>query len=137
MAFDQQIADAVCERLAAGESLRKACEAEGLTAQTMLRWIEADTALAEQYAQARARGYALLADELVAIADDGLNDTYQTENGEAVNHDVIARSRLRVDTRKWMLAKMLPKLYGDKLEHTGPNGGPMQAKITVEYIAPK
>ena len=41
--------------------------------------------------------------------------------------DVIARNRLRIDTRKWILSKMLPKVYGDKLiqEVTGANGGPI------------
>jgi hypothetical protein len=42
--------------------------------------------------------------------------------------DVIARNRLRVDTRKWMLAKMLPKVYGEKItqEVTGKDGGAIQ-----------
>jgi hypothetical protein len=44
-----------------------------------------------------------------------------------LNNDVIAHKRVQIDTRKWMLSKMLPKIYGDKLtqEHTGANGGPI------------
>ena len=120
MAYNQQIADAVCERLAAGESLRKACDAEGAKAPTILLWANEYEAFAEQYAQARARGYLLLADELVEIADDSKNDSYTDENGNVrVDQEVVARSRLRLDTRKWMLSKMLPKVYGDKLELAG------------------
>ena len=48
-------------------------------------------------------GYKLLADELVEISDEGSGDAQ--------------RDRLRVDTRKWMLAKMLPKVYGERIEH--------------------
>jgi len=45
----------------------------------------------------------------------------------------IARDRLRIDTRKWLMAKLAPRKYGDRLvavgdrlvaEHVGPNGGP-------------
>jgi hypothetical protein len=45
-----------------------------------------------------------MADELVDIADDGGDEGVQ-------------RSRLRIDTRKWVLSKMKPKRYGDKVEH--------------------
>lgn len=54
----------------------------------------------------------------------------QTANGAIamVDGDHIQRSRLRVDTRKWLLSKVLPKVYGDKstTTHTGPDGGPVQ-----------
>ncbi len=57
------------------------------------------------------------ADEIVDISDDGRNDTYIDDNGnERTDNERVARSRLRVDTRKWMLSKMLPKVYGDKLD---------------------
>jgi hypothetical protein len=53
------------------------------------------------------------------LRDDGTNDTYTDEDGNTrTDHDVIARSRLRVDTRKWLLSKALPKIYGDKVEAT-------------------
>lgn len=52
------------------------------------------------------------------ISDDGSNDTYiDPDTGqERTNHEIVARSRLRTDTRKWMLSKVLPKVYGDKLD---------------------
>ena len=87
----------------------------------------ASSDLAEQYAHARQMAYELLADEIVAIADEN----YTTdEHGvkERLSSEAIQRNRLRVDTRKWMLQKMLPKIYGEKLqtEHTGKGGGPIQ-----------
>ena len=75
-----------------------------------------------QYARAREEQAETYADEIVAIADDGRNDTYIDENGnERVNQDVVARSRLRVEARKWVASKLKPKKYGDRLqnEHTG------------------
>jgi hypothetical protein len=53
----------------------------------------------------------------MAVSDDGSNDTYTDENGATrTEQDVIARSRLRVDARKWAMSKMAPKKYGDKLD---------------------
>lgn len=75
----------------------------------------------------------LLADELFSIADDGKNDTQKDEESGAIftNHDVINRSRLRVDTRKWYLSKVLPKIYGDKLDMNlaGKDGGPLVFQV--------
>jgi hypothetical protein len=73
-------------------------------------------------------GYLKLADELLEIADDGTNDWMKRfgKDGEdlgwALNGEHIARSRLRVDTRKWLLSKCLPKVFGDRIatEHSGP-----------------
>ena len=60
-----------------------------------------------------------MVDELLEIADDCTND-YMERNGKLVfDGEHISRSRLRVDTRKWLLSKALPKLYGDKLTHDG------------------
>ncbi len=137
MAFNQDIADKVLEKLSEGLSLRKSCEAVGsVTPRTILDWTEAEPDFGTQYTRTRARAYEMLADEIVQIADDGANDTYETENGNAVNQDVIARSRLRVDTRKWMLSKMLPKVYGEKTEttHKGSIGVTVAASPTDEAL---
>ena len=123
MAFNQEMAQGVLEKLSEGMSLRKACEAvEGAKPRTILDWTESNGEFGAQYAHVRARAYEMLADELVTIADESTNDTFIDENGnERTNAEVVARSRLRVDTRKWMLSKMLPKVYGDKLDlsHSG------------------
>lgn len=115
-------ASIVIAELESGKSLRKAAEAAGCGAATVLDWVDADKAFAEQYAQARARGYQLLADEIIEISDDASRDYIETEHGPKLDAEAVARSRLRVDSRKWMLAKMLPKVYGDKVEHEVKGG---------------
>jgi hypothetical protein len=120
--YTQEKADAICAHLAGGLSLRKACGAEGgPDPSTILRWTEENQEFAQQYACARARGYQLLADEIIEISDDSSGDLIETDAGPRVDAERVARSKLRVDSRKWMLSKMLPKLYGDKLDlnHAG------------------
>ena len=117
MAFSQEIADRICARLAEGESLRSVCRTPGMPVpSTVLDWTLAHPEFGEQYARARQIGYQLLADELIEIADDSSGDVVETEDGPRQNSEFTARSRLRLDTRKWMLSKMLPKVYGDKLD---------------------
>jgi hypothetical protein len=100
--YDQEAADRVCALLSEGKSLRYAAGEVGLTHTTILGWVDAQPAFSDQYTRARQVGYQLLSDELLEIADD------KTEAD-------TNRARLQVDTRKWMLSKMLPKTYGDKL----------------------
>jgi hypothetical protein len=133
MAFSQEIADSICAELAAGKSLRAVCREPGMPSpQSVLRWIDADPIFAEQYTRARTAGYHLLADEIIEISDDECTMVRRDKHGpkdaegdgmtEVVfDATAVARNRLRVDSRKWMLSKMLPKIYGDKLDlnHSG------------------
>lgn len=128
--YTQSVADEICTRIAEGESLRKICLNNHIPElRTVMRWLAHDDReeFRRQYARARELQADRLAEEILQIADDGQNDTYQTDDGEAVNHDVIARSRLRVDARKWLAAKMAPKKYGERVQQeiSGPEGGPI------------
>lgn len=112
----------------------------GLARQTVYGWvIDNHDGFGDNYARARhvmALGWA---DELMHIADDRSKDFVVNEEGKMVpDYDTIARSRLRIDTRKWILAKMLPKVYGDKImtEITGKDGGPVEMQATkIDVLA--
>ena len=87
----------------------------------MLRWALQDKGgFRDQYARAREMQLETHADEIVDIADDGSND-YMTkvakDGGEYqhFNKENVLRSQLRVETRKWVLAKLAPK-YRDRIE---------------------
>lgn len=118
-------ADLVLQRLAEGLSLRKAAEAADTSAQSVLRWKAADEAFAEQYARARETGYLLRADEIYDIANTpmiGEVRTVKPDGSEEIKYaDMIEHRRFMVDARKWELSKMLPKVFGDKVEvsHVG------------------
>jgi hypothetical protein len=77
------------------------------------------------------------ADEICEIADDGRNDwmTVTRRNGNEVaveNREVVNRSRLRVDTRKWLMSKLHPEQYGEHVElHGHVDTGPRVIRINV------
>jgi uncharacterized protein (DUF2147 family) len=57
-------------------------------------------------------------DELLEISDDSSQDTLVTKLGPMENKEWVNRSKLRVDTRKWYLSKVLPKKFGEKFDVT-------------------
>jgi len=125
----QKVMDTVCSLLADGLSLRTICkENKDLPSRyAILRELANNEQFRNQYARAREEQADALFEETLEIADYGVNDTYVDDNGNRViNHDVIQRSRLRVDTRKWAAGKLAPKKYGDKLQLTGANDGPIK-----------
>jgi hypothetical protein len=139
--YSQELIAAICLRIAEGESLRNICKSDDMpSAAIVFAWLadEEKKEFLEQYTRAREAQADKYAEEIIEIADDGVNDTYVTENGLATNHDVIARSRLRVDARKWYASKLAPKKYGDKItqEHVGKDGGAIEAKVDLT-IAPQ
>lgn len=117
--FSQDLADRICEMLAKGWTLRQVCrEPDMPSPSNVIAWANEDRGpgFAEQYARARELGYQIMAEELVDIADNGTNDWMEREGEAAIDHEHVTRSRLRLDTRKWLLSKALPKIYGEKIQ---------------------
>lgn len=121
--FTQDKANAICDRLAMGESLRSICRSDDMPAKiVVLRWLRDRPEFRTQYEQARDDQADSLFDEVIDIAEDGTNDWMQRQNfdgaevGWHLNGEAVARSRLRIDARKWMAGKLRPKKYGDKFE---------------------
>lgn len=129
--FTPEIADEICERLMGGESLRAICEPDRMpNRSTVFRWLgQAElkdpepcyVEFSTQYARAREEQADAIFDECLQIADEGTNDYMASQDDEGgvaykLNGEHIQRSKLRIDTRKWMAGKLRPKRYGDKLE---------------------
>lgn len=120
--FTQDAADSICDLIAEGASLRAVCRLpDQPSASAVFKWLSEQPAFAEQYARACEARAETMFEEMLDIADESAFDTVIGENGDRANAEWISRSKLRVDTRKWMLSKMQPKKYGDKItqEHTG------------------
>jgi hypothetical protein len=123
--YTQELADEICRRLAEGESLFRICKDEHMPAKsTVLQWALNDTqGFYARYAHAREIQLGVREDEIIDISDDGTNDFMEREqkNGEKkiiFSRDQVERSKLRVETRKWLLTKLRPDKYGEKIEQT-------------------
>lgn len=118
--FDQDLADRICSQLADGDSMRTVCKAEDMPCKaTLFNWIRTNEHFLDQYTRAKQESADALTDEMLDIADDASNDWMlnndKDNEGYKVNGDHIQRSRLRIETRKWLASKLKPKKYGDKI----------------------
>jgi hypothetical protein len=95
-----------------GLSLRKACIQTGLDPARFLRAVDADPDLSKQYERARAALIDKMADEILELADAPVP---VLDNGSTDNA-LVRQRQLQVDTRKWFLSKLAPKVYGDRLD---------------------
>lgn len=88
---------------------------------TISRWMQ-DADFRERYARACDVRADALFEEMLEIADDGSNDWMERRNSDGTmigwqeNGEALRRSALRIDARKWMLGKMKPKVYGDRMQ---------------------
>lgn len=129
---------AICEGLMAGKGLREILAADGMPSMsTVFRWLAEDEEFRQLYAVAREVQATILADEILEISDDGRNDWMKRTIGEieidVPDHEHIQRSKLRVDSRKWLASKLAPKKYGDavQLKHADADG----EKLTLDPVA--
>jgi hypothetical protein len=116
--FSEEIAEVILAGLRDGKSLRSICVGDDMPDESAVRmWAEVSP-FAERYEHARKIGYLRMADEMIEIAD--------TEPD-------AAKARNRIDVRKFMLAKMMPKVFGDRIE-LDHKGGIIQLMVDAEDL---
>jgi hypothetical protein len=117
LAMDADTFDAIIEAVSAGVAVRNALAERQVSGRQFYGHLNADNKAAERYARAKADSLEAMADEMLGIADEVSGDTYESDDGRVqIAPDVVQRARLRIDTRKWLLSKLAPKKYGDKLD---------------------
>lgn len=116
------IARQIFNEMRQGLSAYKACLKVGVPQGTFNGWLNEDAELAEDYARAREELHEFIAAEIIAIADAPVpsNDKGGFDPG------AIQKQRLQVDARKWLLSKLAPKKWGDKIEVSGDSENPLK-----------
>lgn len=95
----------VCRAISKGDSVQEACREAGIRAARLHEWTREDSVLAGMYARAREQQAHSLAERAIAVSR------------EAFGRDTagVQAARLEVDTLKWYVSKIAPKLYGERL----------------------
>lgn len=121
--YTQDLADRICAQLADGDSMRTVCKDDGMPCKTtVFMWLRTNEEFLNQYTRAKQESADALTDEMLDIADDASNDWMERRDkddqsiGWQLNGDHVQRSRLRIETRKWLASKLKPKKYGDKIQ---------------------
>jgi hypothetical protein len=102
--YTREIGDRICGIIATTSfSLSKiAVDNDFPNPSTIRRWIAKLPEFRDNYARAKLAQANILAEECLEIADNSVNENYNVD-------------RLRIDTRKWLASKLLPKQYGDRV----------------------
>lgn len=134
--YSLEIARTICEHIADGMGVKQISTLPGMPSPSLVyKWLanEDNATFRDLYARARERQADKIFEECLAIADSCENDvTIGPDGEEIVNHEAIARSKLRIDTRKWMAAKLRPRKYGDRVEIGGDAENPVSHVVRIE-----
>jgi hypothetical protein len=131
--YNLEIATEICERIGNAESMREICADPDMpAAATVYRWLITIPDFQLAYRCALLAKFDARSEEIIAIADNAADD-YKTEldaNGVPVmktNPELLRRTELKIETRKWQAARELPRKYGDLLALPPPTDGAFSA----------
>lgn len=129
--FTQALADEICERLSAGETLVDICKSLGIGVQTVHDWRAAHPSFAVEFGRARDAGFDVIANDVLVILDTR-PEIATTEGGARVDSGHVAWLKNRAEGRMKLLAKWDPRRYGERaaVELTGKDGGPVEIDDT-------
>lgn len=123
MAYDKEkIFPLILLEIEEGASLRSILRRDDMpNRNTFFEWLHESEEKSNQYARACELRAEQIFEDILEIADETSGDKKYTATGEVIDSEYVARSKIKIDTRKWMLGKMNPKKYGEKIqqEHSG------------------
>ena len=123
MAYDKEkIFPLILLEIEEGASLRSILRRDDMpNRNTFFEWLHESEEKSNQYARACELRAEQIFEDILEIADETSGDKKYTATGEVIDSEYVARSRIKIDARKWMLGKMNPKKYGEKIqqEHSG------------------
>lgn len=141
--YSEELVDKICEKISTSSKGLHSIISENEdfpSFATVFKWLSDPEKkyFVDKYTHARELQAEFMADEMIRIADDSSNDTLMTDKGEIENKEWTNRSKLRVETRKWIASKLKPKVYGDKLDVTTKdqpiNNLPDLSKLSYEQL---
>lgn len=114
--YSQKLADEICDSIASTpKGIKRLCEENPHWPHkdTIFTWRKNNSTFSDQYALAKQLQVECVVDELLDIADDSSKDQIIDGDGQLhFNSQAVQRARLRIDTRKWLACKLVPKVYG-------------------------
>lgn len=137
--FTDELFDEILNELSfSDKGVYKICREKDLNPKVFFDWIKENQILSNKYARAKEMQADFLAEQILDISDSTSNDTKINDltGAESANHEWISRSKLRVDSRKWLASKLAPKKYGDKLD-VSTLGEKIDQKTVIEVVRTK
>jgi len=116
--YTEELALKICSQIANGKSLKKIGEQDDMpTRATIHNWLLDENKYITNDKGEKVKFFDKY-EEAVNIRTENMFDELNEISDIKDELESPSRSRLRVDTRKWYLSKVMPKKYGDKLDLT-------------------
>lgn len=129
----------VCELMGVGLPTGKACREAKIPKATFLHWVATgEPWILDLYSEARGQILDHWAEEVLTLADQDPERIVDASGAARLDSASVQHARLRVESRKWLLSKLAPKKYGEKIvqEHTGVDGGPIaMASVNLKSMS--
>lgn len=136
--YSPALGELICERISDGMSLREACRDEMMPGrETVRRWLRDDPAFEKRYAQAIQQRSDAFLEDIIDISHDATNDWMDRRRADGTiervpNPEVVARSKLRINTLQWAMSKCAPRKYGQRVEFAGDPDRPLVPTDAVD-----
>ncbi|WNV10177.1 hypothetical protein [Tardiphaga sp. 709] len=122
--YSKKKADLICEQMIAGKGLLEICREAGMPDRnTVYRWLERQPEFRDNYTRAREAMCDYYVEQILVIAFNESGDIVIDGKKTVANHAKVQRDRLKVDSLKWIVSKLFPRQYGDKLLLDGNKPG--------------
>ena len=119
----------ICARLVEGESLRSICRDPLMPdIKTVYLWMGQNEEFLQQYAKAKEDQADTLQEDILDIADTEPLQVVDDKGVARIDSGHVNWMRLRIDSRKWIAAKLKPKKYGDRQILAGDAENPVEIK---------
>ena len=111
--YTEKLGTNICAQVAEGKGIREIFRGLDLNRKTWYDWLKRYEDLRKLYEISLKERAEVLGEETLDIADENPEYVVDYKGGRRVDTGWVQRQRLRVDTRKWMAAKLKPSKYGD------------------------
>lgn len=119
--YSEKLAIDICLRIASGRSVNSICTDKDMPSKTSVyEWLNKHDQFTDMYREAVSQRADYHFDEMLGIADDVIAETAE-----------VAKAKLRIDTRKWVLSRLNPRKYGDKVDGSEDDDEKTVAPVNV------
>ena len=119
----------IIEKIEGGSGLVVACSGK-CAPSWFLTLCDRNPEWKERYVRARIVRAEVMEQSLLEIVDE---KPPLTENG-STDSGYVQDKRLRMDARKWLMAKMAPRQYGEKVQVSGDSDAPLQIQQVTRVV---
>jgi hypothetical protein len=130
--YTKEKAAEICARLVNGESLRSICRDDNMPdVKTVYLWMSQNETFLQQYTKAKEDQADTLQEDILDIADTEPMQVVDDKGVARIDSGHVNWMRLRIDSRKWIAAKLKPKKYGDRQILAGDAENPLEVKADL------